>query len=746
MNTHNQIAIRNHTEEAGSIDYMHYINLLRRNLFKILIFSFVTVVIAYLVLMNVKNVYTAHSTIQIEEAQANIVSIQDVYGIPKNSEYLATQFQILKSRELARRVVLAQNLVSEPEFNPFHEENLQKFSVVDSVKDFVKSVISSGEGEGNLPRVIPEEEEIIKATTSVLMDHMTSQNVVNTSLVLISVSSYNPVLAKNLANSFGREYINFKLEEKLGVTAQASDWLRERLDVLKQQLEDSEKKLQQYRVENNLIDLKGVDTLVTQQIRDITSRLSEAKAKRVQLESMFVRLRDIDETDPSELMSIPAIVNNTSVTSLVQQENLKALRISELSHRYGEKHPKMISAQNEYQSAKEALLQQLLRVSESIKSEYQAARITEAMLTSSLEQVKREAGDVNQNEFTVNMLTREVETNRQLYDMFFKRINETSATGNFEVPNAIITDPAVIPATPSAPKKQQILGIVFIFSVAVAYAFIMLLDFLDSTIKNVDELTRKIPAPVLGVLPLMKGVAKKGASETDIVKAFADEENHAFSESLRTIRTTLTLASMERSAQVLLFTSSIPGEGKTTLSCNVAQAFGQTERTLLIDCDMRRPTVAKKLGLLPYVPGLSNAVGAPETLNEAIQKIPHLGIDVITSGPIPSNPLELLSSSNFRTILNELRQRYDRIIIDSAPMHAVSDALYLSTLTDGVAYVVKADSTRDKFVKMGIQWLHDGNARVLGTILNQVDIEREAKYGDGQYGYYDSYGYSSRNS
>lgn len=742
MNTQNQIAIRNQTEEAGNIDYMHYVNLLRRNLIKILIFAFVTVVITYLVLMNVRNVYTAHSTVQIEEAQANIVSIQDVYGIPKNSEYLATQFQILKSRELARRVVLAQDLISVPEFNPYHEANQQRFSVVGSVKDYMMNITSSGKVEDELPQEVSEE-EIIKATTSILMDHVTSQNVVNTSLVLISVSSYNPVLAKNLANSFGREYINFKLEEKLGVTAQASDWLRERLDFLKQQLEESEKRLQEYRLENNLIDLKGVDTLITQQIRDITSRLSEAKAKRVQLESMFLRLRGIDETDPSELMSIPAIVNNTSVTSLVQQENLKALRISELSHRYGEKHPKMISARNEYMSAKEALLQQLLRVSESIKSEYEAARITEAMLTSSLEQVKREAGEVNQSEFTVNMLSREVETNRQLYDMFFKRINETSATGNFEVPNAIIVDPAVIPATPSAPKKKQIIAIVFVFSVALAYAFILLLDFLDSTIKNVDDLTRKIPAQVLGLLPLIKGTNKKGSSETDIIKLFADEGNHAFSESLRTIRTTVTLASMERPAQIILFTSSVPGEGKTTLSCNVAQAFGQTERTLLIDCDMRRPTVAKKLGLLPYVPGLSNAVDAPETLNESIQKLPELGIDVITSGPIPLNPLELLSSANFRTILNELRERYDRIIIDSAPIHAVSDALYLSTLSDGVAYIVKADSTRDKFVKVGIQWLYDNNARVLGTILNQVDIEREAKYGGGQYGYYDSYGYSS---
>ena len=215
---------------------------------------------------------------------------------------------------------------------------------------------------------------------------------------------------------------------------------------------------------------------------------------------------------------------------------------------------------------------------------------------------------------------------------------------------------------------------------------------------------------------------------------------------MRTTRTTLTLSGMEHPAKVILLTSSVPGEGKTTLSCNLSQAFGQVEKTLLIDADMRRPTVAKKLGLLPYVPGLSNAVAYPETLDECIQSLPELGIDVITSGPVPPNPLELLSSPRFREILDTLRGRYQRIIIDSAPMHAVSDALYLSTLVDGVAYVVKADSTKDSVIKSGIDRLEDSNSRVLGVILNQVDVNRESKYGNYQYGYYDTYGYTGKNA
>jgi len=190
----------------------------------------------------------------------------------------------------------------------------------------------------------------------------------------------------------------------------------------------------------------------------------------------------------------------------------------------------------------------------------------------------------------------------------------------------------------------------------------------------------------------------------------------------------------------------VPSEGKTTSSTNIAEAFGQMEKTLLIDCDMRRPSVAKKLGLAPNVPGLSNAVAYPDMLDECIQSRPELGIDVISAGPIPPNPLELLGSKNFREILETLRGRYQRIIIDSAPMQAVSDALYLSTLVDGVVYIVKADATKDKLVQDGLAKLDNNNARVLGVVLNQVNVEREAKYTDSYSGYYDVYGYSSKSS
>jgi len=251
---------------------------------------------------------------------------------------------------------------------------------------------------------------------------------------------------------------------------------------------------------------------------------------------------------------------------------------------------------------------------------------------------------------------------------------------------------------------------------------------------------------MLGLVPLIqRDKSLPDTPENAMARAFAHTDHHGFKESVRTLRTSLTLASLESPAQVLLFTSSVPAEGKTTTSLNLAAAYGQMEKVLLIDADMRRPTVAKQLRLPAGSKGLSNAVANPETLDDSIYHLEDMNIDVIPAGIIPPNPLELLSSKNFSNILAELKGRYQRIIIDSAPMQAVSDALYLSTLSDGVVYVIKADATKDKLIKGGLTRLDDSNARILGVVLNQVDVEKEARYGGHYGGYYDTYEYSSGN-
>ena len=711
------------------IDLSHYWQVIRRQLKKIILFSAIITVIAVLVALAITPVYRATATILIEAEEAKVLSIEEVYGLGSASdEYYQTQFEILKSRELAKRTVLELGLIDNPEFNPAHSANKKSFSMKEMIV---------GEAE---PLT---EEEILAKTVDTFWSAVSISPVRKTQLVKVSVDSESAEMARSAANAMAQQFIESQLDAKVEVTQQAAGWLSDRLGGLKAKLEASERKLQQYREDNDLVDVEGVDTLVAKEIDQITEALVEARARRLELQGTYEQLQSLGALNYDNLSSLPSIISNPVVVNLRDAETQAELKVSELKKRYGPLHPKMIAAESDLEAVRESVLTQMKRIATSIESNYLVAQSKENSLEKALRNSKSDVRNLNRTEFTLSEYQREVRTNRQLYEAFFNRVSETSATGDLQTANARVVDPAIKPVVPVKPNKKLIVLLALVVSGMFGVALAFLLDILDSTIKNLDDVERKLDVPMLGLLPLVGKKQDAGDAE-QMVRAFVGEGMDGFRESVRTLRTGLTLASMEQPASVILVTSSVPSEGKTTTSTNIAEAFGQMEKTLLIDCDMRRPSVAKKLGLAPHVPGLSNAVAYPDMLDECIQSRPELGIDVISAGPIPPNPLELLGSKNFRDILDTLRGRYQRIIIDSAPMQAVSDALYLSTLVDGVVYVVKADATKDKLAQDGLSKLDNNNARVLGVVLNQVNIDREAKYADSYAGYYDVYGYSSK--
>ncbi|MDQ4427542.1 polysaccharide biosynthesis tyrosine autokinase [Thalassolituus sp.] len=721
----------NNQSAVEVIDLTHYWQVIRRQLTKIILFSAVVTMIAVLVALAMTPVYRATATILIEAQEAKVLSIEEVYGLGSASdEYYQTQFEILKSRELAKRTVLELNLVENPEFNPYHPANKKSFSI--------KAMIM-GEGEP------PTDAEILAETVDTFWSAVSISPVRKTQLVKVSVDSESQEMAMTAANTMAQQFIESQLDAKIEVTQQAAGWLSDRLGGLKAKLEESERQLQAYREANDLVDVEGVDTLVAKEIDQITEKLVEARSRRLELQGTYEQLQSLGELTYENLSSLPSIISSPVVVNLREAETEAELKVSELKKRYGPLHPKMIAAESDLEAVRDSVLTQMRRIATSIENNYLVAKSKERSLEQALTNSKSDVRNLNRTEFTLGEYQREVQTNRKLYEAFFNRVSETSATGDLQTANARVVDPAIKPVIPAKPNKKLIVLLALVVSGMFGVALAFLLDILDATIKNLDDVERKLDVPMLGLLPLVGKKQDAGDAE-QMVRAFVGEGMDGFRESVRTLRTGLTLASMEQPASVILVTSSVPSEGKTTSSTNIAEAFGQMEKTLLIDCDMRRPSVAKKLGLAPNVPGLSNAVAYPDMLDECIQSRPELGIDVISAGPIPPNPLELLGSKNFREILETLRGRYQRIIIDSAPMQAVSDALYLSTLVDGVVYIVKADATKDKLVQDGLAKLDNNNARVLGVVLNQVNVEREAKYTDSYSGYYDVYGYSSKSS
>lgn len=722
----------NHNSSGSSavevIDLGHYWNVVRRQLKKIIALSIVMTLISILVVFSLTPKYSATTTLLIEASESKVVSIEEVYGLSgTNSEYFLTQFEILKSRDMAKRVVEKLELVKSAEFNPYHAHNKKGFSL--------KVMILGDDG------IAPTEEDVINKTTDAFWESVSISPVRKTQLVKISVLSESPSMAQQAANALANAYIESQLEAKIGLTQQASEWLTDRMSGLKLRLNESEKKLQDFREKNNLVDVKGVSTLVATELKQITEKLVDARSNRLEVQSSYDQLKGLKTLNYDSLSSLQVILSNPLIERLRENQSKAELKVAELSKRYGPKHPKMIAAQSDLSAVKESVVSQMKNLATGIENNFATAKAKEASLLKSLEITKSKMRDINRTEFALGEYVRAAKGDRALYETFFKRIRETSATGDLQTANARIVDPAVVPEFPVKPKKKLIVALVLVVSLMFGIALAFLLDALDSTVKNADDVDHKVGFSLLGVVPLLPK-----SEESKPVRAFVQSDHHGFKESIRTLRTGLTLASLENPAQCLLFTSSVPGEGKTTTSVNLATAYGQMEKTLIIDADMRRPTLAKQLELPAGSKGLSNAVAYPDTLNDSIHSIEGLNIDVIPSGIIPPNPLELLASKNFEQILTELRSRYDRIIIDSPPMGAVSDGLYLSSLTDGVVYVIKSDATKDKLIKSGLSRLDDSNARILGVVLNQLDVEKEARYGTANSGYYDTYEYHENNA
>lgn len=706
------------------IDLRHYWRVLMQHKWSIMALSVVVTLLTILVVFSMKPVYQATTTVLIESEQAKVLSIEDVYGLnTSNKEYFLTQFEILKSRELAEKVIRRLKLDRHPLFDPRQAEG--GFSL--------KSLIPvSSETQA------PSEQEIFDSVVQSFTSNLTIAPVRKTQLVKIRFQSQDPALAAQIANTLADVYIESHLEAKLDLTRKAASWLGERLGDLRGKLQVSEEKLQTFREKEQLLDVSGVRTLNAQELDELTRRFVEARNLSDQLQNIQNQVKDLGENPSAELlMGLPSVLKHPLVQSLKEVQAKAEGKVVELSKRYGPKHPKMIAAQSEADSALSELRRQVIRVTRGIETDYVIAAQTKSSVEQQLDQAKTRLQKVNRKEFQLRELEREVQTNRQLYDMFMTRAKETDEAGGLQAAHARVIDTAVAPRLPIKPKKKLIVLLALVvsgmFGVVVAFLF----DALDNTVRTPDDVEEKLRAPMMGFLPLVKDNKTEEAFE-----GFVSDSKSNFAESIRTIRTGLMLSSIDNPHKVTVVTSSVPNEGKSTLSLNLAEAVGQMEKTLLIDADMRRPTLAKTLKLPRSAPGLSNLVAGTADYKECVHKLEGSTVDVITSGMVPGNPLELLGSKRFAVVIKKLSEVYDRIIIDSAPTHAVSDAMVLSTYADAVLYVVKADDTAAPLAAKGITRLKEVGAPITGVVLNKVDIEKTSRYGDYYAQYYQNYGYA----
>jgi capsular exopolysaccharide synthesis family protein len=661
------------------------------------------------------------------------VGIRGVEEGRANRDYLQTQFELLKSRDLAEEVVRRLDLVNHAEFDPAQQP--EPLISIGSLLDWRRWVYRLGLG-GVIPTTSPE---ALAAPDPVARDRFAGvvgafrgrlsvapRN--GTQMVDLRVQMADPALAAAAANAVAQVYIDQQLAARVAMTEQATGWMSRQLSELKAQLDDSERRLQAYVQREDLVNMDGVTTVEASELSQLNTRLVEARQSFARAENQYNRMVEVAGGGWREHLTVPAVRSNALVAQYLTAEADARSRVDALAQRYGPRHPTMIEAKDELTVATEALRSQVQARVASIEQEYSMAQTNLRSLESAFDANREAMREVQQKEFQFREIKREVELNRTLYDTFLNRLKETSATADLDDPNARIVDSAPVPKSPIKPKKTQMTLIASVLALMVTGGLAVLRELMDNRVRSGAEVEEKLRMPLLGLLPL----EREGTERRDMARLYQADRDPHFSEAVRTLRTGVVLSSLDAPRTALMVTSSISGEGKTTLAVNLATALGQMERVLLLEGDLRKPAFREVFALSSEAPGFADVMAGEADLEDAIHHVD--GIDVLACGATPPNPLELVSSHPFVELLEQLSSEYDRILIDAPPVEAVSDPLVLATCASSVLFVVQSDATPVPLVRKSLERLREINAPIAGVVLDQVDLEKSRQY-DYLYGY-----------
>ncbi|TGE83945.1 chain-length determining protein [Pseudoalteromonas sp. KS88] len=715
-------------EKNNSLDYKRYVYACMEYKWRLVFISLLISVLTAFIVMQIKPTYESTATLLIEPEQKSMMSVDEMYGFNNTKrEFYSTQFQILQSKYIAEAVIDKLNLIEHPEFKA-------KTGLLSGAKKYIYSLVGTKANDAAL-----DHEYAMAQLVSDFRQRLTVKPVRGTQLVHITYQASDRNLAAAVANAIGEVYIETQLEAKMGITRKASAWMSEKMAGLTSELERAEVAFESFRQKNNIVDIESALVRIDNELEKTQETLSIAESDKNKVDNILELINKMGQSDFESLKSLPEIISHSSVSKGRSELESAQLKLAELGKKYGPKHPRMIAATEELDMRVEHVNSQIKSLIAGIKKESYTAAQRVNRYRAELAEIRSKYSEITKLDTQYTALKIELDTNRNLYNTFLERSRETEATSDYKASPARFTGIADASLYPVKPNRKLIVAASFFISLMFFVGLVILFEMLDDTIKTPADIESKLSMRMLGMIPLSKG------GELD-VRAFFDKEQKQFSEAVRTLRTGVVLSQMDAdNNKVIEVTSSIPGEGKTTTSINLAFSLGQIENVLLIDADMRKPSICKRFDIPAYHPGLSNFIAGTEKLENCLYQDEQSGIDVMPCGQLPPNPLELLSSSKFNKVIELFKERYDRIIIDTAPVQAVSDSLMISKSADSVIYVVKSDDTHISMVKNGIGRLLQDKAKLAGVVLNHLDTDKVSKT-QGYHGYYDYYSYGDKKS
>ena len=716
------------------IDLKELFSVVMRRKGTILLIALLTFVAALVVTLMMKPVYRASTTLQVSPESAKVLKydVEAEGGTSNARDFYTTQFEIIKSRALAKRTMEAMGLESvlrgDKLAKPFFTETIDGLKSLfsgsneDELSDeneFTEVAAESRVGEA------PLEDRIIAM--------LTVSPVKNSQIVKLSYDSTDPQLAANVANSIAENYIELNLERRVNAASFAKNFLSKQLADVKSRLEESQVNLNNYAKEKGLFktgDEKS-PSLTAQKITQLSQALGEAQTKRIEAQSNY---------EQGQLTSGAAKVLDSSTVQALKSNLVKLQgKYQEQLQVYKPGYPLMVQLRRQIQKMSDEIETETLIIKQtiegSLKADYLAARENEQILLQELELQKKYLVEVRDKDIGYNTLLREVQTSRSSYDGLLTRLKEVNVAGGVESNNISVLDTALVPFKKHKPNTRLNLALGLVLGLFLGTVVAFLLEFLDDRVKTTDELERLLGLPLLGMTPSVKG-------DDPIVHALMTMEQpaSAMAESFRSLRTNLLFASREGTPKVLTLTSAMPSEGKSSSCMNLATAFAQSNaRVLVIDADLRKPTAHKRLKL-NNDKGLSNFLTYQASAKEVIQETLIPGVSAVTAGPLSPNPSELLSSERLQELFDLAPGTFDIIIIDAPPVMGLADALVLANKASSTIMVTAFAQSKKRQIQDAHRRLKQAHANIIGVLFTKV--KTGGSYGgyNYDYEYYYSYG------
>ena len=678
---------------------------------------------AAILLMILTPMYSATAVVAVNAREQKIIDVESVLaGLPPNAETVQTEIQVLQSRQLAGRVVAKLNLSAMPEFNAsLRPRAWYQVSIPWSWIQFWKGPDSAGP---------PDPGALAASVINAFLANLDVLAIGQSRAISISFKSQDPQVAAAVVNALADEYIDAQSQAKLDATERANQWLESKLVALRDKAEASQRSVEAYRRQSGLLMSEKEVTLPTMEVSELSSQLAIAQAKRADAEAQLQQAEDAVRSS-SGGGAVPEVLNSGLIQRLREQEATLMDTAAQLSSRYGRDYPDIAAVRSQLETTRQKLGLETDRVIDGLRNQVSTAQIRENTLRDHLQSLKQQLGTTNENQGELQILQGEATANQALYDTFLSRFKQTSTDDSLQQPDAQVISRADIPKNPTFPNTKIMLAASVAGSMCLGLLLAFVREILDDGVRSAEHIYT-MGFRALGLVPNLRRPFRWRREPAD----FMADANSAFAESIRGVSVGVLLASDGLPPKVILVASSMPSEGKTTLSVAWARLLAMGgKKVIVVDCDLRRPRVHTAVGG-GASPGLVDCLTGTSTVEQAIRKDSKSSADLICAGTATRDPSTLLGSDRMKELLGKIAAHYDLIILDSAPVLAVSDARVLCQLVDRTVYLIRWGKTRRKAAVNGLAQIAEAGGEIAGVVLTLVDVKRHAQYGFSDSGYF----------